>query len=73
MFLFCLFFPDSLKVQFSLIDEYLAMGTMGPKGFRVSLQGLATKGVQLHHDLDENDTPWNCSVDNLCNCMCGPV
>ena len=49
------------------------MGTMGPKGFRVSLQGLATKGVQLHHDLDENDTPWNCSVDNLCNCMCGPV
>ena len=67
------FFCGSLKVQFSLIDEYLAMGTVGPKGFGVSLQGFTTRGVQSHYDLNENDTPWNCSVDNLCNCRCGPV
>ena len=49
------------------------MGTVGPKGFRVSLQGLTTRGIQSHHDLDENGTSWNCSVDNLCNCRCGPA
>ncbi|KAI4553190.1 hypothetical protein MJT46_016484 [Ovis ammon polii x Ovis aries] len=34
-----------LKVQFSLIDEYLAMGTMGPKGFRIFYFGNISIGT----------------------------
>lgn len=39
--------PDTLEVQLSLIDEYRAMGNMGPKGLGVGLQGCTTLGVPV--------------------------
>ena len=40
------YFPDSLKVQLLLIDKYLAIGTVGPKGHGIELHGCTTLGVQ---------------------------
>ena len=46
-------FPDSLKLQLSLIGKYLAMETMGPKGLGIDLQDCTTLGQESHHDLCE--------------------
>jgi len=40
------YFPDSLKVQLLLIDKYLAIGTVGPKGHGIELHGCTTLGAQ---------------------------
>ena len=44
------YFPDSVKVQLLLIDKYLAIGTVGPKGW-LDLQSCISLGFQLCHDL----------------------
>ena len=45
------YFPDNLKVQPLLIDKYVAIGTVGPKGLGVDLHGCTTLGVQSSHAL----------------------
>ena len=45
------YFPDNLKVQPLLIDKYVAIGTVGPKGLGVDLHSCTTLGVQSCHDL----------------------
>ena len=40
------YFPDSLKVQPLLIDKYLVLGSVDPKGLGVDLHGCTTLGVQ---------------------------
>ena len=45
------YFPDNLKVQPLLIDKYIAIGTVGPKGLGVDLHSCTTLGVQSCHDL----------------------
>ena len=44
------YFPDNLKVQPLLIDKYLAIGTVGPKGLGADL-GCTDLGVPSCHDL----------------------
>ena len=44
------YFPDNLKVQPLNIDNYLAIGTVGPK-VRVDLHSCTTLGVQSCHGL----------------------
>ena len=45
------YFPENLKVQPYLIDKYVAIGTVGPKGPGVDLHSCTTLGVQSCHDL----------------------
>ena len=45
------YFPDNLKVQPLLIDKYVAIGTVGPKGLGVDLHSCTTLQVQSCHDL----------------------
>ena len=45
------YFPDNLKVQPLLIDKYIAIGTVGPKGLGVDLHSCTTLGVHSCHDL----------------------
>ena len=45
------YFPKSLKAPLLLIDKYLAIGTVGPKGHGVELHGCTTLGFQSFHDL----------------------
>uniref|UniRef100_A0A4W2BPF8 Peptidase A1 domain-containing protein n=1 Tax=Bos indicus x Bos taurus TaxID=30522 RepID=A0A4W2BPF8_BOBOX len=45
------YFPDNLKVQPLLIDKYITIGTVGPKGLGVDLHSCTTLGVQSCHDL----------------------
>ena len=45
------YFPDNLKVQPLLIDKYLAIGTVGPKGLGADLHSCTTLGFQSCHDL----------------------
>jgi len=42
---------DNLKVQPLLIDKYVAIGTVGPKGLGVDLHSCTTLRVQSCHDL----------------------
>ena len=45
------YFLDNLKVQPLLIDKYVAIGTVGPKGLGVDLHSCTALGVQSSHDL----------------------
>ena len=45
------YFLDNLKVQPLLIDKYVAIGTVGPKGLGVDLHSCTTLQVQSCHDL----------------------
>ena len=63
------YFPENLKVQPYLIDKYVAIGTVGPKGLGVDLHSCTTLGVQLCHD------PLKLELLAVvqCRCQCGPV
>ena len=65
------YFPDNLKVQPLLMNKYLALGTMDPKGLGVGLHGFTTLGVQSWPI--ENAAPYNSSLHSLCRCRCFPV
>ena len=45
------YFPDNLKVQPLLIDKYIAIGTVGPKGLGVDLHSSTILWVQSCHGL----------------------
>ena len=45
------YFPDNVKVLHILIDKYIAIGNLGPKGLGVDLHSCTTLGVQSCHDL----------------------
>ena len=45
------YFPDNLKFQPLLIDKYIAIGTVGPKGLGVDLHSSTILWVQSCHGL----------------------
>ena len=62
-----------LKINSHLLMRPLSWALWGPGVLGHTCRVAQLCGCQSPHDLCKNGTFWNCSVHNLCNCMCDPV